>query len=84
MNKQFRQRVQRVEQQAQPTQRAFEVWVGTGAADLLGPHGEIISTEEFERRYPDARSIDDPISIGEPVDERRNGAARPIVRNRGE
>jgi len=52
-----RRRIQQLEQHAQPTHRSFEVWVGTGEDDMLGPNGEILSLAEFERRYPDAVDI---------------------------
>ncbi len=40
--------------------RSFELWVGTGKDDLLGPHGDIISMEVFERRYPEAIDLSGP------------------------
>ncbi len=48
-------------QQATPAHCTCEVWVGTGEDDLLGPNGDILSTEEFERRYAHAHivSLDD-------------------------
>jgi hypothetical protein len=38
----------------QAQQRGFEPWVRTGQQELVRLMGEIISVEEFERRYPDA------------------------------
>jgi hypothetical protein len=53
-------------QQAKPPHRTFEVWVGTGEDDLLGPNGDVMSVAEFERRYPHAMSIDDLPSTEHP------------------
>ncbi len=60
MRRQQHRRLHQLEQQAHPTHRSFEVWVGTNEDDMLGPTGEIISLAEFERRYPDAIDISGP------------------------
>ncbi len=57
MNKHLQSHLLRMEQQAQPTHRSFEVWVGTGENDMLGPNGEILSLAEFDERFPDAVDI---------------------------
>ena len=43
----------------------FEVWVGTGDDDMLGPNGEIMSRAEFEVRYPDAIDMSGPVPMRE-------------------
>ena len=50
-------RLQRLEQQAQPQPDGFALWVGTDDDEMLSPDGEIISAEEFARRYPDAIAL---------------------------
>ncbi len=59
-------------QQAKPLHRTFEVWVGTGEDDLLGPDGKTLSIDAFERRYVDARigSLDD--APAQEADHRRS------------
>lgn len=50
-------RIHQLEQQAQPTHRPFEVWVGTGEDDMLGPNGEVMSLAEFRERNSDTIEI---------------------------
>ena len=40
-------RLARMEAQIRPDDRGFEVWVGTGENELLGPNGEVLTLEEF-------------------------------------
>ncbi len=56
-------RLERLEQQAQPTFQPFEIWIGGEEEGTLeSPTGEVLTVEEFHRRYPDARSLDGPLS----------------------
>ncbi len=43
----------------------FEIWVGTGDDDMLGPNGEQLSRPEFESCYPDAIDIGGPVPLRE-------------------
>ncbi len=60
MNTNFEKRLQRAEQQAQPTHQSFEVWLSGMDDDVLRPNGEVLSLAEFERRYTDAIDIGGP------------------------
>ncbi len=60
MNTHFEKRLQRAEQQAQPTHHSFEVWLSGMEDDVLGPNGEVMSLAEFRDRYPDAIDIGGP------------------------
>ncbi len=54
-------RLARVEAQAQPDWEPFEVWLGGEEYGTLeGPHGEVLTLAEFERRYPDAVDLSGP------------------------
>ena len=52
-------RLRRLEQQTQPRHGGFELWLSGDTGEMIGPDGEVLTLEEFERRYPDAVSIDD-------------------------
>ncbi len=67
MKQGYSKRLDALEAQTQPQHRAFEVWVGTGEDDMLGPDGEVISLAEFERRYPDAIDIGGPLPVDSDV-----------------
>ena len=54
-------RLARIEEQIRPDDGGFAVWVGTGEDGLVSPTGEVLTLEEFERRYPDAVSLDEPL-----------------------
>ena len=53
-------RIQQLEQQAQPPYQPFEVWLGEGDDDVMGPNGEVMSLAEFREHYPDAVEISGP------------------------
>ncbi len=46
----------------------FEVWVGTGDGDVLGPNGETMSQAEYAELYPDSIDIGGPVAMPEGSD----------------
>ncbi len=52
-----RSRLLRLEQRHRPQPGGFELWLDDDDGWLLGPNGERITQEEFERRYPDSIDI---------------------------
>ncbi len=61
MKQAYTKRLDALEQQAQPTFQRFEIWIGGEEEGTLErPSGEVLTVEQFERRYPDARSLDGP------------------------
>jgi hypothetical protein len=59
--KRIEARLIRLEDYLQPRWQCYEVWVGQDDDTLLGPDGEVVSSEAFDARYPEVVDIGVPL-----------------------
>ncbi len=43
----------------------YELWIGTGDGDVLGPNGETMSQAAYAELYPDSIDIGGPVAMPE-------------------